>query len=214
MEFKDRLKELRQAKNLTQSDLAEAIKSTKQAISQYERGIRRPDFETLEALCDQFNVSSDYLLGKSDVTVRLLNSEELKLLNGSKGTAIRIPVYGRVAAGIPMSAIENIVDYEEIPDTWSGVYGALKVKGDSMEPRIREGDTLIVRIQDDAESGDIVVALVNGEDATVKKLIKQPDGIVLQPFNPKYEPMYFSASQADKIPVKIWGKVVENRQKF
>ena len=80
MKFKDRLKDLRQTKALTQSDLANAIQSTKQAISQYERGIRRPDFETLNALCDFFNVSTDYLLGKSDVTLRFVDTEGLKAL--------------------------------------------------------------------------------------------------------------------------------------
>ena len=215
MEFKDRLRELRKTKNITQSDLAEIMKTTKQAISQYERGVRRPDFNTLELLCDYFNVSSDYILGKSDITLRLVDSDGIKKLDDSSSAqAVRIPVYGRVAAGIPINAIENIIDYEEIPSSWTGEYAALKVKGNSMEPRIQNGDVLIVKIQPDAESGDVVVALVNGEDATVKKLIKQPSGIVLQPFNPAYEPMYFTHEQARDMPVKILGKVVENRMKF
>lgn len=71
----------------------------------------------------------------------------------------KIPVYGRVAAGIPLEAVENIVDYEEIPANWTGDYGCLVVKGDSMSPRIQEGDVLVVKLQDDAESGDIVVAM-------------------------------------------------------
>ena len=128
--------------------------------------------------------------------------------------ARKIPVYGRVAAGIPIEAMENIIDYEEIPDTWPGEYAALSVKGDSMAPRIEDGDVLIVRLQDDAESGDIVVAIINGEDATVKRLIKYKDGITLQPLNPSYEPMYFSEESQRTIPVRIWGKVVENRAKL
>lgn len=125
-----------------------------------------------------------------------------------------IPIYGRVAAGIPVEAIENIVDYEEIPAHWAGEYGGLVVAGDSMAPRILDGDYLIVRRQDDADSGDVVVAFVNGQDATCKKLIKHKNGITLQPFNPAYEPMFFTNEEIESLPVKIWGKVVENRAHF
>jgi len=214
MEFKDRLRDLRKSIGLTQPELADVVKTTKQAISQYERGVRRPDFETLESLCDYFNVSSDYILGKSDVTVRLVDSDGLKKLDDRSARSIRIPVYGKVAAGYDYDAIENILGYEEIPASWSGEYAALKVKGNSMEPRIMDGDILIVKIQDDAESGDVVIAVVNGNEATVKKLVKHQDGIVLQPFNPAYEPMYFSKESTESTPVRIWGKVIENRQKY
>jgi len=214
MEFKDRLRDLRKSIGLTQPELAEVVKTTKQAISQYERGVRRPDFETLESLCDYFNVSSDYILGKSDVTVRFVDSDGLKKLDDRSARSIRIPVYGKVAAGYDYDAIENILGYEEIPASWSGEYAALKVKGNSMEPRIMDGDILIVKIQDDAESGDVVIAVVNGNEATVKKLVKHQDGIVLQPFNPAYEPMYFSKESTESTPVRIWGKVIENRQKY
>lgn len=79
--FKDRLRSLRKGRDLTQEQLAVAISSSKQAISQYERGIRRPEFDVLTALCDFFNVSSDYILGISDITMRFLGSDELDLLD-------------------------------------------------------------------------------------------------------------------------------------
>ena len=199
--FKDMLKYYRNMAGLSQSELAKALGLSSSTISMYEVGKRQPDFKTEEAIADFFNVDLNTLRGK-----------DIEAEQGIK--AVRIPVYGRVAAGIPIEAVENIIDYEEIPAGWSGEYAALKVKGDSMAPRIMEGDVLIVKIQDDAESGDVVVAIVNGEDATVKKLIKQGDGIVLQPLNPAYEPMYFSRANVETIPVKIWGKVIENRQKF
>lgn len=81
--FTERLRELRIQNNYSQQDLADKMGVTKQTISQYERGVRKPDMDTLTALCDIFNVSSDYLMGKSDVTVRLLNSDDLKRLNMS-----------------------------------------------------------------------------------------------------------------------------------
>lgn len=81
--FTERLRELRTQNNFSQQDLADKIGVTKQTISQYERGVRKPDMDTLTALCDIFNVSSDYLMGKSDVTVRLLNSDDIRRLNMS-----------------------------------------------------------------------------------------------------------------------------------
>lgn len=80
--FGERLKSLRESNGLTQDELAEKVGVTKQAISQYERGVRRPDFDTLSALCDLFNVSTDFLLGKSDYTSRLLDENELSMVDG------------------------------------------------------------------------------------------------------------------------------------
>ena len=196
-EFKDVLKFYRKLAHLSQADLAFKLGLAPSTISMYEVGKREPDFETEEMIADFFNIDLNTLRGKDTET------------NGRT-----IPVYANIAAGIPLEAIDNIVDYEEIPAHWSGEYAGFRVKGDSMAPRILEGDYLIVKQQEDAESGDIVVAFVNGEDATVKKLIKQEHGITLQPYNPAYEPLYFSNDEVRDLPVTIWGKVVENRQKF
>ena len=108
------------------------------------------------------------------------------------------------------------MDWEEIPFrlAQTGEFFGLQVKGDSMSPRIQAGDVLIVKQQSDAESGDIVIAQVNGDSACVKKLLKQDDGIVLQSFNPTYAPMYFSNKDIIEKPVQIIGRVIENRQKF
>ena len=131
---------------------------------------------------------------------------------------IRIPVLGEVPCGIPIEAIELIdaYDWEEIPEKLArtGTFFGLKVKGDSMSPRIQPNDVLIVKQQSDAESGDIVIAKINGSEACCKKLLKQKSGIVLQSFNPNYESMYFSNEEIQNTPVNIIGKVIENRQKF
>lgn len=195
--FKDMLKLYRKMAGLSQAELAHKLDLSPSTISMYEVGRRRPDFEIEEKIADFFNVDLNTLRGK-DV----------------ESTGHSIPVYDRVAAGIPIEAIDNIIDYEEIPELWSGEYAGFRVKGDSMAPRILDGDYLIVKRQDDAESGDVVVVFVNGQDATVKRLIKNESGIQLQPFNPVYEPMFFSNEEIKSLPVKIWGKVVENRQKF
>lgn len=83
-----------------------------------------------------------------------------------------------------------------------------------MSPRISEGDTVIVRKQDDAESGDVVIATINGDSATCKRLMKYESGISLISFNPAYKPMEFTNEQITTVPVHIIGKVVENRQKY
>ena len=127
-----------------------------------------------------------------------------------------IPVYARVGAGLPLEASEEIIDREEIPEQMAslGDFYGLRIGGDSMEPRIVEGDVVIVRKQDTAEDGDIVIALVNGNDAVCKRLKIYKDGIALLSNNPVYPPMYFSRSDTQDIPVRIIGKVVELRGKL
>ena len=96
----------------------------------------------------------------------------------------------------------------------TGEYFGLKIRGDSMEPRICDGDVVIVRQQDDAESGDIVIAMVNGDDATCKRLVKYASSIALVSLNTKYEPMMFTNEEIMSKPVRVIGKVVELRGKF
>lgn len=131
-------------------------------------------------------------------------------------TGVVIPVRGRVAAGLPITAVEEIIDYEEIPQKMalSGDYIALKIKGDSMEPKMSEGDVVIVRLQPDIENGETGVVLVNGDDATVKKIKKIPGGILLVPNNPVYDPIFYSYEEIEQLPVEIVGKVVELRAKL
>ena len=136
-------------------------------------------------------------------------------LNTNK-SAVSINVLGRVAAGTPLNAIEEIIDTEEITEDLAktGSFFALKIKGDSMEPRIYDGDVVIVRQQNDAENGDIVIAMVNGDDAVCKRLKKYAGGIALISLNSKYEPMMFSEKDISDKPVKILGKVIELRGKL
>jgi repressor LexA len=201
-EFKDMLKYLRERDKLSQSELAKKLGVSKSAISMYEVGNREPDFETEEAIADLFNVSLDFLRGKNP--------------NNKRKKGITINVLGRVAAGIPIEAIENIIDTEEISEQLAstGEFFGLQIHGDSMEPRMYENDVVIVRKQDDAESGDIVIAMVNGHDATCKRLMKYAGSIALLSLNPKYEPMMFTEKDIEEMPVRIIGKVVELRGKL
>ena len=195
------LKAARQAKHMTQTDVANYIGLTQGAYSNWERGETKIDGVQLSRLAELFEVSVDYLLGKTDIP-------------GNK--YIRIPVLGRVAAGIPIDAIEEVIDWEDISaDTaGGGEYFGLQIQGHSMEPKISDGDVVIVRRQPDVDSGDIAVVLVNGDDATVKRIKKSPQGVTLIPSNPAYEPMYYSNEEIESLPVTILGRVVELRAKF
>lgn len=195
------LKAARQAKHMTQTDVANYIGLTQGAYSNWERGETKIDGVQLSRLAELFEVSVDYLLGKTDIP-------------GNK--YIRIPVLGRVAAGIPIDAIEEVIDWEDISAeaAGDGEYFGLQIKGHSMEPKISDGDVVIVRRQPDVDSGDIAVVLVNGDDATVKKVKKSPQGVTLIPSNPAYEPMYYSNNEIESLPVQILGRVVELRAKF
>lgn len=202
-----RLRELREAKGLYQKDVAAAIGVDRTTYVKYERGTSEPSYNILSKLAEYFNVSVDYLLGRQATM-----DSPAPSVPGSKW----IPVLGAVAAGVPIEAIEDIEDYEEISPEMaaSGDYFALRIKGDSMEPRIHTGDVVIVRRQSDCETGDMAVVLVNGDEATVKRIKKRPEGLMLIPNNPAYEPMFYSAEEVVKLPVQILGKVVELRAKF
>ena len=199
-EFKDMLKFYREERGLSQAALARAIGVSPSTISMYEVGKREPDFETEEMIADFFNVSISNLRGKS--------TEDTD--------TIRVPVLGSVAAGIPIEMIEDIVDWEELDSRIfsAGSYFGLRIKGDSMAPRILDGDTVIVRRQDDADSGEVAIVTVNGNEATCKRIRKLRDGIELIPINAAFPPRFFSAEEVEKKPVRIIGRVVELRAKF
>lgn len=186
--------------------LGEVLGVAESTISQYETGKRQPDNETLLRIGEFFGVTVGYILCAENGPVPCPAST----------SGIVVPVLGDVAAGIPMDAIENIVDYEEIDQATAstGEFFGLRVKGSSMEPRIREGDVVIVRKQEDADTGDTVVVLVNGDSATVKRIKKEPGGISLIPNNPAYDVQFYSNTDILSKPVTIIGKVVELRGKF
>lgn len=238
--IKDKIKQLRLAKGYTQNDLANLIGVSSGAISMYERGEREPSIETLHALSKIFKVDMNYLLGLGAPIITSISKAsgkvshddaadknvvmELSPLQRSfleekgiyKKKGVPIPLLGSVAAGIPIEAITDIEDYEEISEEMAatGDFAALKIKGDSMEPRFTEGDVVIVKLQDTVETGDIAIVLVNGDEATCKKIKKTPEGVMLISTNPKYEPMFYSNREIEEKPVRIWGKVVELRAKF
>ena len=191
-----------QLEKIERRDFAKAIGVPYSSLTDWINGNTYPRIDKIQKMADFFGID------KSDL-VEQRNAQK-------KVEAIRIPVLGRVAAGIPIEMVEDVIDWEEIDDATAklGAIFALSIKGDSMEPRIVSGDVVIVRQQDDAESGDIVIVSVNGDDATCKRLRKYKDGIELVPSNPSYSPVFFSNEEIVAKPVKILGKVIELRGKL
>ena len=199
---------LRLQKNISQEELALALGyKSYTTITKWESGVSEPTLKMATQIASYFGISVNDLCYKK-LSSPISNNSEIK--------GVKINVLGRVAAGIPIEAVEEIIDTEEITEEMAstGTFFGLRIHGDSMEPRMCEGDVVIVRKQDDAESGDVVIAMVNGDDATCKRLRKYRDGIELVSINPAYPPMFYSNEEIETKPVKIIGKVVELRGKF
>lgn len=202
-EFINRLRDILIEKNITAADLSRKSGIRASSISDYLTGKYEPKQDKIDAIATALNVSPAWLMGYA-------NDE-------TKVQATRIPVLGTVIAGAPAYAAENIIGWEEVTSKMSkqGKLFALRVRGDSMLPEFKPGDTVIIKEQPDVESGEIAVVLVNGDEATLKKVTKTEDGIVLYAFNPVvYEPHFYSNEEIESLPVRIIGKVVENRREW
>lgn len=188
--FSNRLRELRREKQLTQEDLAKALKISKSAISMYENGNREPDFETLEAIADYFNVDMNYLLGKQS----------------AKSVS---PVYeaaagaGRIGDGTPTDEVKGIMlEADQVFVT---------VHGKSMEPTLYDGDLVIVQATNVVDGMDqIALVKINGDMATLKRVEVKADGITLIGDNvAEYKPHFYTAREVQELPVTIEGIVVK-----
>lgn len=167
--------------------------------------------EMLSKIAKATRTELPYLVALSTGT----SPEEFEMKK-KENRGVSIPVYGRIAAGIPIEAVEDILDYEEITPEMAatGDYIALQIKGDSMASRISDGDVVIIRIQPDVDSGDIAAVFVNGDSVTLKKIKKESNGIWLIAFNPAYQPVFYSSEDCARLPIRFLGKMVELRAKF
>ncbi len=195
-DFTDRLKKLRKEKGLYQKDLAEILGVGRTTIGNYEQGIRFPDKDLLNDLADYFNVSIDYLLGRSTQATPQNNNNDLA----------KVPVLGDIQAGYPVTAVENIEGYRPVTKDQirNGDYFYLKVRGESMiNSRIHPGDYVLIKKQNTVKNGKIAVVSIDNE-ATLKKVYQKENQLILQPDNPDYEPIIVFDEN-----VRIIGKVVK-----
>lgn len=171
-------------------------------ITQWKKGMSTPNFTSMQKIAKYFNVSLDYFVDDAP-----------EVPDPTTDTTRWIPVLGRVAAGIPAEMVEDVVDFEEV-DRALGEAFALVINGDSMEPALMKGDVVIVKRQEDVESGAVAIVAVDGDDATCKRIIKTEGGVILQPLNPAYPPVFFSNEDILAKPITILGRVVEIRRKL
>lgn len=207
--FKDRFSEALEIRGMSQTSLSEKTGLSISAISKYKLGRVTPSLEVISALAKALDVSELWLLG-FDHPMTISSTAEI----GQRWATI--PVLGRVQAGIPTDAVEEIIDWVEIPVDMAatGDFFALKIKGRSMEPKISDGDVVVVRKQADVESGDIGVVLVNGSEATVKRIIKHDKGISLVATNPEFSPRFYTRKEILSLPVQVLGRVVQLISRF
>ncbi|WP_234025817.1 LexA family protein [Anaerococcus sp. Marseille-P3915] len=196
-----KIRQLRKEQGWTQKQLSEKLHVGKTTVSNYETGYSEPDIDMLNKMAKLFNVSVDTILGNK---------------NPVEGQDyITINVYGSIPAGIPIEAIEDISDTEDLSlkeYDKNKTYLGLKVDGDSMYPKYLDGDTVIIEKTPDCESGTDAAVYVNGYEATLKTVIKNPNGTVtLRPINPNYSPQTYGPGDE---PVRILGVVKEIRRKI
>lgn len=193
----ERVKKLCKENKIPISKLERDLGFSNGYIGQLRKGVL-PD-DRLAKIAEYFRVSVDYLMtGEEKTTI-------------TQSPHPYIPILGKVIAGVPVEAVEDVIGKIQINENLAktGNFFALEVKGDSMQPRLQEGDIVVVKEQADVESGQIAIVCVNGDEYTIKKIKKSESGITLIPFNPAYEPIFYTNEEIEKLPVEIKGRVVQ-----
>ena len=177
-----RIKERRLYLGLTLEEVGKKVGVTKSTVMKWETGyIENMKRDKIVSLAEALNVSPLWIMGLEE--------------DDEYSNSVMIPVYGDIPAGVPLEAVEDIQGYEDVPVNWfkgDKKFIALKVNGDSMYPKYLDGDTVIIQLQPDCESGQDCACYVNGYNATLKTIYKYPNKIELRPLNPNYPPKTFN----------------------
>lgn len=206
-----KFRELREGKKLSYRELADILEVDWSLIGKWEKMNYMPQKITFLKICDFFKVDPNYLL---DIEPKPTDSN-VEFVKPSP--TVSIPVFGNIPAGKPIEACEDIMSHIEIPEGWTKNgqdYFGLLVKGDSMLPEFKEGDTIVLKQQTCCDSGQFAAVSINKTEVTLKKVRRQASGITLQPLNPNYEPVFFTNKEIKELPVTILGVVVEVRRSF
>ncbi len=206
----ERLSYYRNLKGISLGELSKLTGIPKTNLQRYEKGT------TKKIPMDIIPIIEKALFLEKGTLMGWDYNPSFKDGNSYSPTKHKVPVLGKVVAGYPLETVENILDYEEISEEMArqGEFFALQIKGNSMEPKFSEGDIVIVRKQEDVNNGDIAIILVNGDEATIKKIQKFEGGINLIPSNLVYDVITYSNKEIEELPVRCLGKVVELRAKF
>ena len=190
-----KIKAARKAAHMGQAELGEAIGIGKSSISEWESGKRSPDIDKVKDIAKVLNVTPAYLMGWDEPSPasRSLPAGLLPVVKR------RIPIIGHVAAGVPIMAEREYEEYEDDTYCISCDY-VLRVEGDSMEPRVLDGDIVYIRQQPDVDDGQIAVVGVD-DSVTLKVVYHLPNGLQLVSLNPKYKPMIYTQSNTDYLAI-------------
>ena len=220
LELYRNIKRIREEKGMSQDELARLVGfKSRSSINKIEMGVNDITQSKLIAIANALHVSPGELMGEDkEVASPADLSSRLPNMISIDARTFRVPIVGRVAAGRPIVADEEIVGYEYIDNKYSKdghEYFGLRIVGKSMEPTIMDGDIVIVRRQNYVENGEIAIVLIDGEEATAKEVKESADGITLIGHNTAvYTPHFYSAQEVKNLPVQIIGRVVQSIRKF
>lgn len=206
LEIGKRIKSRREQLGLTLDDISRQVGVAKSTIQRYETGkIETPKQPVLLSIANVLQVSLDWLMRKTDILSPLSPTlplpDNILPLPATKP----IPLLGTIACGTPILAQENIEEMLEAPENLHADF-ALRCKGNSMVgARIYDGDIVYIRQQPIVDNGEIAAVLIE-EEATLKRVYRYPDKLVLTPENPAYEPLVFTGPELENI--RILGKAV------
>lgn len=216
--FSNRLNTAMRIRNIKATELSNKTGIAKSSLSEYINGKYEAKQDGVYLLAKALDINEAWLMGL-DVPMEKTTNDTLKKIGAiplSDIDTVKIPILGTVKAGYDYLAQENIVDYIafKVDGKDKENYYALNVVGDSMEPLFDDGDTVIVHKQDDFENGENCVVLINGDEATIKKVYKGNTGIELKAINPYYPPKIFTKEEMKKLPVKVIGVVEKSIRNF
>lgn len=191
----ERIRSRRESLGMTQTELAEAVSTTKQNIYKYETGIiSNIPSDKIEAMAAALHTTPAYLMGWEEDIDLPENLEPIAKMN-------KVPLVGQIACGTPILAEQNIEDYVDLPGHIRADY-ALTCKGESMiGAGIRTGDIVYIRKQEEVENGQIAAVMVGSDEATLKRVYLQPGVVQLVAENPNIPPAVFIGEDAAKIRI-------------
>ena len=200
MSIADNIKRLRTSENLSQAELGKIAGVTDKAVSTWEAGLKTPRMGAIERMASHFGVPKSAILDDAPI----YSAPTIPAGFEPLPEMTTIPLVGSIACGTPITAEENIEARIGIPAAWNADF-ALTCKGDSMAPKICDGDVVCIRKQQEVENGEIAAVRI-GEEATLKRFYRQGDTVLLQAENPTFAPLVYAKHQLDEIEIE--GKAV------
>lgn len=203
MSMGKRIKQLRIKSNLSQAELGKIAGVTDKAVSTWEQEQKTPRMGAIEKMALYFGVTKSYIIDGVDDGARDFEPTIPPGFEPLPKMSL-IPRVGAIACGDPILAEQNIEDYDKVPEDWHADF-TLVCEGDSMEPRIKNGDVVAIRKQLEVETGEIAAVRIE-DNATLKRVYRYPDRLVLQPENPAFPPIVLVGEEINTVTIE--GKAV------